>query len=104
MRGSIASFQSAAAPEARIGGEREGEPQPLTTIIVAEVDEDAGELLFRVVCPVRGLSPLYRLKRRTADGNPYSVYGEKAAQWVGVPSWNHLTLIVSQISSGSLKS
>jgi hypothetical protein len=89
---------------ADIGGERDDEPAPLTTIIVAEVDLDAREVLFRVVCPKNGLSPLYRLPNSsTADGNPYARYGNQAAQWCGVPAWNHLTLIVAQITSGSLK-
>jgi hypothetical protein len=106
MKGAaLASFQSAAAPEARIGGERDDEPMPLTTIIVAEVDADAQPpaVLFRVCHPSQGMSPLYRLARGSADGNPYALYGVKAAEWVGVPSWNHLTLVVAQVTSGSLK-
>lgn len=98
--GSLASFQAAAAPEARIGGERD-EPLPLTTLIVAEADDEGA--VFRVVCPRNGLSPLYRLDRPSADGNPYSLYGKQAAAWCGVPAWNHLTLIVAQMTSGSLK-
>lgn len=102
----FASFQSATAPEARIGGEPDDEPKSRRVIIVAEVHEpdndDPTEVVFRVMCPTRGLSPLYRFPRDSADGNPYSLYGRQAAEWCGVPSWNWLTITVCQTTSGSL--
>jgi hypothetical protein len=102
--GSSSSYRAAlSGTGADVGGERD-DPAPFhTTLIVAEADPDEGVTLFRVVCPRRGLSPLYELARPSADGNPYALYGKQAAEWCGVPAWNHLTLIVAQITSGSLR-
>jgi hypothetical protein len=98
----FASMQAAAAPEARLGGERDDEPEPRRVIVVAEADPDANRVRFRVACPVLGLSPVFELARGSADGNPYPLYGRQAAEWCGLASWQLLEITVAQVTSGRL--
>lgn len=70
-------------------------------IIVVEVA--AIDLIFRVVCPVKGISPLFRHPGRAAwlGGNPYLIYGKEAAAWTGRP-YLDLILVVSTVTSNTL--
>lgn len=74
----------------------------MTVYIITDTHED--DLLFCVVCPLRGVSPVYRVPgyRGARNGNPYLVYGPQVEKWTKRLKY-HDTLVVSRVTSGQLE-
>lgn len=69
--------------------------------VIADTDEK--DLVFHVVCPVKGMSVVYREKGKaeSISGNPYLVYGARVEEFTG---WNkfNLSIIVAHVRSGKI--
>ena len=74
----------------------------IQTFVIA--DTDGLDLLFRVADTVAGVSPVYRLQGKAdkMSGNPYLVYGDKAAEWTGLKKYD-LHLVVAHVRSGQME-
>ena len=59
-------------------------------------------IAFHVVCPTRGLSPLYCIEgNKYIDGNPYGIYGDQVAEWTHKDKYS-LSIVVLQPTSSAI--
>ncbi|HVL15827.1 MAG TPA: hypothetical protein VM529_24865 [Gemmata sp.] len=77
-------------------------PTPTPDVPAIVIAEQQGEYVaFRIASDRRPLSPVATF-RGQIGGNPYSLFGEAVAAWLGVDSWQQTEITVATMSSGTL--
>lgn len=59
---------------------------------------DSRTVAFHIVCPIKGLSPLYRMDRPSINGNAYIVYGDKIEEWTGKNKYSFSPVTMESVS------
>lgn len=92
-------------PDGRIlSGIAANELQSAPMPVLAIVATDGDDIVFRLVASDRLPSDVFRLIGRAQwiGGNPYSLYGDTAEQWLGLASYQETRITVATMSSGHL--